>query len=200
MVTKSYACSNKPVAESFCWNICCFLLQQEIDWHIFNCHLVAVVGTSRNMTFKFRRTFIFYSEKIRRILKFAFISFVVYVNLKLLFRYFFMQKKCWHIKGCSRTYTCNLELSLCWQRCQKTIGTTGTIVWVRAKHYFYWLLVINEINTYVHLELKVLGNWAQANISHLYWAIFTCNKNGKELIKKHTSPKHILQGMRSSTT
>ena len=119
MVTKSYAWSNKPVGESFCWNIYCFLLQQDIDWHIFNCRLVAVVGTSRNMTFKFRMTFIFYTEKIRRILKFAFCFFVVYVNLKLLFRYFFMQKKCWHIKGCSRIYTCNLELSLCWQRCKK---------------------------------------------------------------------------------
>ena len=56
----------------------------------------------------------------------------------------------------------------------------------------------------VHLELKVLGNWAQAIINHLYWAIFTCNKNGKELIERfqqtHISPKYILQEMRSSTT
>ena len=85
-VTKSYTCSNKPVAESLCWNIYCFLLQSETDWHMFNDRLVAVVGTSQNMTFAFRMIFI-YSEKIRRILKFPFSSFVVYfkVNFSILF-------------------------------------------------------------------------------------------------------------------
>ena len=77
---------------------------------------------------------------------------------------------------------------------------------IMHKHYFYWLLVITEINTYVHLELKVLGNWAQSLsnllsiiaiikaiiINHLYWAIFTCNKNGKELIKRFLSLKHHI--------
>ena len=47
------------------------------------------IGTSWNMAFAFR-IFIFCSEKIRRISKFPFSSFVVYFNLKLLFRYFFM--------------------------------------------------------------------------------------------------------------
>ena len=54
------------------------------------------------------------------------------------------------------------------------------------------MLVINEINTYVHLELKVLGNWAQAIINHLYWAISICNKNGKELIERFLSLKHHI--------
>ena len=54
------------------------------------------------------------------------------------------------------------------------------------------MLVINEINTYVHLELKVFGNWAQAIINHLYWAIFTCNKNGKKLIERFLSLKYHI--------
>ena len=37
--------------------------------------------------------------------------------------------------------------------------------------------------------LLVLGNCAQ-DINHLYWAIFTCNKNGKELIERFASLKH----------
>ena len=61
-------------------------------WHIFNCRLVAVVGTSRNMNFSFRMLFIFYSAAIRRILKLPFSSFVVYFNLKLLFWYFLCKK------------------------------------------------------------------------------------------------------------
>ena len=48
------------------------------------------IGTSWNMAFAFRMIFIFCSEKIRRISKFPFSSFVLYFNLKLLFRYFFM--------------------------------------------------------------------------------------------------------------
>ena len=54
------------------------------------CSLVGVIGTSRNMTFAFIMIFIFYPEKIRRILKFPFSLFVAYFNLKLLFWYIFM--------------------------------------------------------------------------------------------------------------
>ena len=59
------------------------------------------------------------------------------------------------------------------------------------------MLVINEVNIYVHLELKVLGNYAQAIINHLYWAIFTCNKNGKELIERFLSLKHHIANKRT---
>ena len=40
--------------------------------------------------------------------------------------------------------------------------------------------------------MKVLGNWAPAIINHLYWGIFTCNKNGKELIERFLSLKHHI--------
>ena len=75
---------------------------------------------------------------------------------------------------------------------KKLVGTARSIVWLRTKHYFYWLLDVNEINTHVHLELKVLGHSAQAIISHLCWAIFTCNKNEKELIERFQSLKHHI--------
>ena len=60
----------------------------------------------------------------------------------------------------------------------------------RTKHYFYWLLDTNEMNTHVHLELKALVNWAEAIINHLYRGIFTCNKIGKELNERFLSLKH----------
>ena len=40
--------------------------------------------------------------------------------------------------------------------------------------------------------MKVLGNRAQTIINHLYWVIFTCNKNGKELIEGFLSLKHHI--------
>ena len=32
------------------------------------------------------------------------------------------------------------------------------------------------------IDLKVLARWAQAIVNHLYWSIFTCGGNGKELV------------------
>ena len=54
------------------------------DWHIFNCRLMAVVGTSRNINFAVRMIFIFYSETVRRILKFPFSSKVTFSILFML--------------------------------------------------------------------------------------------------------------------
>ena len=40
--------------------------------------------------------------------------------------------------------------------------------------------------------MKVLGNWAQAIINHLYWSIFKCSKNGNGLSERFLSLKHHI--------
>ena len=39
-------------------------------------------------------------------------------------------------------------------------------------------------------ELKILARWAPAIVNHLYWPIFTCGGNGKELVERFTSLQH----------
>ena len=40
------------------------------------------------------------------------------------------------------------------------------------------------------IDLKILAKWAPAVVNHLYWSIFTCNGNGKELVERFTSIIH----------
>ena len=39
-------------------------------------------------------------------------------------------------------------------------------------------------------ELKLLARWAPAIVNHLHWSIFTCGRNGKELVEHFTSLQH----------
>ena len=42
------------------------------------------------------------------------------------------------------------------------------------------------------IDLKVLARWAQAIVNHLYWSIFTCGGNGKELVERFTTFQHHI--------
>ena len=48
------------------------------------------------------------------------------------------------------------------------------------------------VRIYCLIDLKVLARWAQAIVNHLYWSIFTCGGNGKELIERFTSFQHHI--------
>ena len=52
------------------------------------------------------------------------------------------------------------------------------------------------VRIYCLTDLKVLARWPQAIVNHLYWSIFTCGGNGKELVEHFTSFQHPIVNRR----
>ena len=52
------------------------------------------------------------------------------------------------------------------------------------------------VRIYCLTDLKVLARWPQAIVNHLYWSIFTCGGNGKELVERFTSFQHPIVNRR----
>ena len=45
---------------------------------------------------------------------------------------------------------------------------------------------------YCLIDLKVLARWAKVIVNNLYWSIFTCERNGKEILEGFTSFQHHI--------
>ena len=55
------------------------------------------------------------------------------------------------------------------------------------------LLTLSQlVPIYCLIDLKILTRWTQGIVNHLYWSIFMCGGNGKELVERFISFQHRI--------
>ena len=48
------------------------------------------------------------------------------------------------------------------------------------------------VRIYCLIDLKVLARWPKVIVNNLYWSMYTCEGNGKELLEGFTSFQHHI--------